>query len=42
MEEKLETVLVMEDDVKFKPSFNNRLSGVISEAKRFAPDWDFM
>ena len=42
VEEKLETVLVMEDDVKFKPSFNNKLSGVISEAKRFVPDWDFM
>ena len=42
VEEKLNTVLVMEDDVKFRTFFKSGLSGVIQEANTFAPDWDFM
>lgn len=42
VEEKLNTVLVMEDDVKFRTFFKSGLPGVIREANTFTPDWDFM
>ncbi|CAI8006304.1 Procollagen galactosyltransferase 1 [Geodia barretti] len=42
LEEKQETILVMEDDVKFKTFFSRGLSEVILEANRYVPDWDHM
>ncbi|CAI8006303.1 Procollagen galactosyltransferase 1 [Geodia barretti] len=40
LEEKQETILVMEDDVKFKTFFSRGLSEIIMDAKRNVPDWD--
>ena len=42
LEEKQETILVMEDDVKFKTFFSRGLSEIIMDAKRNVPDWDHM
>ena len=42
LQEKQDRVLVMEDDVHFKSFFNSGLSGVLSEANRHVPLWDFM
>ena len=42
LEENQETILVMEDDVKFKTFFSRGLSEVILEANRYVPDWDHM
>ena len=42
LEENQETILVMEDDVKFKTFFNTGLPEVILEANRYVPDWDHM
>ena len=40
--EKLEEVLVLEDDVDFEPNFRSDLEHVLDEAHRLAPQWDLM
>ena len=37
-----ETILVMEDDIKFAEYFTKGLSAIIKEATRHTPSWDFM
>ena len=40
--EKLQEVLILEDDVDFEPNFRNDLEQVLEEAHRLAPQWDLM
>ena len=40
--EKLQEVLVLEDDVDFEPNFRSDLEQVLEEAHRLAPEWDLM
>ena len=42
MSEGLEEVLILEDDVDFKPNFRSNLEQVLEEAHRLAPQWDLM
>ena len=40
--EKLQEVLILEDDVDFEPNFRDDLEQVLEEAHRLAPQWDLM
>ena len=40
--EKLQEVLILEDDVDFEPNFRDDLEHVLEEAHRLAPQWDLM
>ena len=40
--EKLQEVLILEDDVDFEPNFCDDLEQVLEEAHRLAPQWDLM
>ena len=40
--EKLQEVLVLEDDVDFEPNFREELDNVLEEARRLEPGWDLM
>ena len=40
--EKMEEVLVLEDDVDFEPNFREELEQVLEEAHRLVPEWDLM
>ena len=40
--EKLQEVLILEDDVDFEPNFRDNLEQVLEEAHRLAPQWDLM
>ena len=40
--EKLDRVLIFEDDADFEPQFRESLAKVLSEAEVFTPNWDLM
>ena len=40
--EKLDRVLIFEDDADFVPQFREILAKVLSEAEEFTPNWDLM
>ena len=40
--EKLQEVLILEDDVDFEPNFRDDLEPVLDEAHRLAPQWDLV
>ena len=40
--EKLQDVLILEDNVDFEPNFRGDLEQVLEEAHRLAPQWDLM
>ena len=40
--EKLQEVLILEDDVDFEPNFRDNLEQVLEETHRLAPQWDLM
>ena len=40
--EKLQEVLILEDDVDFEPNFRDDLEQVLEETHRLAPQWDLM
>ena len=40
--EKLQEVLILEDDVDFEPNFRDDLEQVLEESHRLAPQWDLM
>ena len=40
--EKLQEVLILEDDVDFELNFYDQLEQVLEEAHRLAPQWDLM
>ena len=40
--EKLQEMLILEDDVDFEPNFHDNLEQVLEEAHRLAPQWDLM
>ena len=40
--EKLQEVLILEDDVDFEPNFRDDLELVLEEAHRLAPQWDLV
>ena len=40
--EKLQEVLILEDDVDFELNFYDELEQVLEEAHRLAPQWDLM
>ena len=42
LQENQKTVLVLEDDVTFSPTFTKMLYHVLREARMFTPSWDFM
>ena len=42
MEEKLDRVLVLEDDVDFQPNFKEQLSVVLNEVENIDPEWDLL
>ena len=40
--EKLQEVLVLEDDVDFEPNFRQELDDVLEEVHRLEPGWDLI